>query len=60
MTEPVRWSTKRGDFNINCAIKVTHLLPKLDSMKIVTWNFHVDGLHGNNSYYIILGRYILS
>ena len=43
MTKLVYWSTQGGDFNTSYTIKVENLLPKLDVMKIVTWNFHVMG-----------------
>ena len=36
------------------------VLPKLDKIKDVTWNYNVYYLQGNHKYYMILGRDILS
>ena len=40
--------------------KVEIVLPELDAMKSITWNFHVDDSQGNYKYNMILGSDILS
>ena len=52
--------TSLDDFHINSKSKVEIVLPKLDTMKIITWNFHVDYSQGNHKYNMILRYYILS
>ena len=56
----VRWIKQGGDFNTNYISKVKFVLPELDAMKSVTWNFHVDDLQGNHRYDMVLGGDILS
>ena len=50
ITKPFRWSTQGGDFNTNSTSKVEIVLPGIDEMKSMTWNFHVDDLQGTHRY----------
>ena len=58
MTKPVHWRTQVCDFNTNYISKVENELPELKAPRTVTWNFHVDNLHGIHRYSIKLGREI--
>ena len=59
-TKTVHWSIQGGNFNTNYTSKVEIVLPKLDIIKSVTWNFHVDVSQGKRRYNMILGHDILS
>ena len=54
MTNPVHWRTQGGGFNKNYTSKVEMVLPELDLMKKLSWDFHVDDLQGNHGYDMIL------
>ena len=58
-TNPVRWSTRGGDFYTNYTSELEIVLPKLYFMKSVAWNFHVCDLQGKHMYNMILGHDIL-
>ena len=40
----VHFSAEGGDFNTNYTSKVEIVIPEIYWMKIVKWNFHLDGL----------------
>ena len=49
-TKQLHRSTQGGDFNTNSTSKVEIVLPGIDEMKSMTWNFHVDDLQGTHRY----------
>ena len=48
MTKSVRWITQGGDLHTNSKSKVELVLPKLDAMKSITWDFQLDDFQVNH------------
>ena len=55
----MQWYTQGGNNTANLKLKIDFTLPKLNSVKIVTWGFHVDD-SAKDIYDMILGIDILT
>ena len=53
------WENQFGNFTTSKKVNVEFCLPEFGATKIVTWRCHVDK-STNSTYYIILGRYLLT
>ena len=58
-TQPVKWSTKGGDFLTTYKTNVELVLTELDATKRMKWIFHVDDLQKHSRYDMIIGRDLL-
>ena len=55
-TKQVHWITQVGNFKENYMTNLEIIQKKMDAMKSVKCNFHMDDSQGNHSYDMILGR----